>query len=76
MTGAPPAYKWIRDALLAGKSVVTANKAVIALHGAELFDIALAGGVDLMFEASVAGGIPIIRSLRKGLVANRDESLN
>ncbi|MFP6642464.1 MAG: homoserine dehydrogenase [Candidatus Latescibacterota bacterium] len=76
LTGAPPAYEWIRDALLAGKSVVTANKAVIALHGAELFDIALAGGVDLMFEASVAGGIPIIRSLRNGLVANRVESLH
>jgi len=76
LTGAPPAYEWIRDSLLAGKSVVTANKAVIALHGAELFDIALAGGVDLMFEASVAGGIPIIRSLRNGLVANRVESLH
>ena len=48
----------------------------IALHGAELFDIALADGVDLMFEASVAGGIPIIRSLRNGLVANRVESLH
>ncbi len=76
LTGAAPAYEWIRDALQAGKSVVTANKAVIALHGAELFDIALAKGVDLMFEASVAGGIPIIRSLRNGLVANRVESLH
>lgn len=76
LTGAPPAYEWIRDALKAGKSVVTANKAVIALHGAELFDIAMDRGVDLMFEASVAGGIPIIRSLRNGLVANRMESLH
>ena len=75
LTGAEPAYEWIRDALTSGKSVVTANKAVIALHGAELFDIALDRGVDLMFEASVAGGIPIIRSLRNGLVANRVESL-
>ena len=75
LTGAEPAYEWIRSALQAGKSVVTANKAVIALHGAELFDIALDRGVDLMFEASVAGGIPIIRSLRDGLVANRVESL-
>lgn len=76
LTGAEPAYEWIRDALQSGKSVVTANKAVIALHGAELFDIALTRGVDLMFEASVAGGIPIIRSLRNGLVANRVESLH
>jgi homoserine dehydrogenase len=76
LTGAAPAYEWIRDALRAGKSVVTANKAVIALHGAELFDMALDRGVDLMFEASVAGGIPIIRSLRNGLVANRVESLH
>ena len=76
LTGAPAAYDWIRDALRSGKSVVTANKAVIALHGTELFDIALEAGVDLMFEASVAGGIPIIRSLRNGLVANRVESLH
>ena len=76
LTGAAPAYEWIRDALSGGKSVVTANKAVIALHGAELFDIAQEQGVDLMFEASVAGGIPIIRSLRNGLVANRVESLH
>ncbi len=76
LTGAAPAYEWIRAALQAGKSVVTANKAVIALHGAELFAIALERGVDLMFEASVAGGIPIIRSLRNGLVANRVESLH
>jgi homoserine dehydrogenase len=76
LTGAEPAYEWIRGALDRGKSVVTANKAVIAAHGAELFDLAVARGVDLLFEASVAGGIPIIRSLRNGLVANRVESLH
>ena len=75
LTGAAPAYGWIRSALEAGKDVVTANKAVIAEHGGELFDIALAHDVDLMFEASVAGGIPVIRSLREGLVANRVRSL-
>ena len=75
LTGAPGACGWIRQALKAGKHVVTANKAVIAEHGDELFDLAAEGDVDLLFEASVAGGIPIIRSLRNGLVANRVESL-
>ena len=75
LTGAAPAYEWIKQALTAGKDVVTANKAVIAEHGDELFALALDKGVDLLFEASVAGGIPIIRSLRSGLVANRVESL-
>ena len=75
LTGAAPAYEWIRTALERGKDVVTANKAVIAEHGEELFHIALEKQVELMFEASVAAGIPIIRSLRTGLVANRVESL-
>ncbi len=75
LTGAPGAFGWIRQALQAGKHVVTANKAVIAGHGDELFDLAAEGDVDLLFEASVAGGIPIIRSLRNGLVANHVESL-
>lgn len=75
LTGAAPAYGWIKSCLEAGKDVVTANKAVIAEHGDELFALALDRGVDLLFEASVAGGIPIIRSLRSGLVANRVESL-
>ena len=59
-----------------GKHVVTANKALLALHGAELFDAARAHGVDVAFEASVGGGIPILRSLREGLAANRIESLH
>ncbi|MFA6110216.1 MAG: homoserine dehydrogenase [Candidatus Latescibacterota bacterium] len=75
LTGAPGAIEWVRAALASGKDVVTANKAMLAEHGDELFELALARGVDLMFEASVAGGIPIIRSLRAGLVANRVESL-
>lgn len=59
-----------------GKHVVTANKALLALHGSEIFDAALRRGVDVGFEASVAGGIPILRSIREGLVANRIESLH
>lgn len=75
LTGAPGAYQWVKRALQNGKDVVTANKALLAEHGGELFDLARQTGADLMFEASVAGGIPIIRSLRSGLVANRVESL-
>ena len=75
VSGAACAYEWIRAALEQGKDVVTANKAVLARHGEELFGLALDKGADLMFEASVAGGIPIIRSLRNGLVANQVESL-
>jgi homoserine dehydrogenase len=58
------------------KHVVTANKALLALHGSEIFDAASRVGVDVGFEASVAGGIPILRSVREGLVANRIESLH
>ena len=65
------AKKLILDALNAGKSVVTANKALLALHGEELFAAAEKNNVDLYYEASVAGGIPIIKALREGLSANR-----
>ncbi len=58
-------------AIEAGKHVVTANKALLALHGKEIFDAAKRQGVDVAFEASVGGGIPILRSLREGLAANR-----
>ena len=58
LTGAPPAYEWIRASLERGKDVVTANKAVVAEHGGELFDLALEKQAELMFEASVAAGIP------------------
>lgn len=60
-----------RAALRHGKPVVTANKAMLALHGSELAALAEAAGVPLAFEAAVAGGIPIIKSLREGLAANR-----
>ncbi len=62
-------------AIDSGKHVVTANKALLALHGKEIFDAADAKGVDVAFEASVGGGIPILRSMREGLSANRIESL-
>ncbi len=70
------AKRYTLAAIAAGKHVVTANKALLALHGAEIFGAAQRAGVDVGFEASVAGGIPILRSIREGLVANRIESLH
>lgn len=61
------------EAIANGKHVVTANKALLALHGNEIFAAARAKGVIVAFEAAVAGGIPIIKALREGLVANRIE---
>ena len=69
--GTTIAKKFILDAIEAGKCVVTANKALLALHGKEIFDAAEKKGVDVYYEASVAGGIPIIKALREGLVSNR-----
>jgi homoserine dehydrogenase len=63
-------------ALERGKPVVTANKALLALHGKEIFEAARRGGADVAFEASVGGGIPILRSLREGLAANHIESVH
>ena len=71
MGGIEPARTFILRAMKSGKHVVTANKALLALHGAEIFAAAQEYGVRIGFEASVGGGIPIIRSLREGLVANR-----
>ena len=65
------AKKFILTALAQGKPVVTANKALLALHGSELFAAAEASKADIYYEASVCGGIPIIKALREGLVANR-----
>ena len=73
MGGYEPAYALALDAITRGKHVVTANKALLARHGNELFDAARAHGVMLAFEAAVAGGIPIIKALREGLTANRIE---
>jgi homoserine dehydrogenase len=63
----------VLEAIAAGKHVVTANKALLAVHGSEIFAAARARGVIVAFEAAVAGGIPIIKALREGLTANRIE---
>lgn len=74
--GTGAARKITLAAIDQGKHVVTANKALLALHGKEIFAAAAGRGVDVAFEASVGGGIPILRSLREGLAANRIESLH
>jgi len=63
----------VLEAIAAGKHVVTANKALLAVHGTEIFGAAREKGVVVAFEAAVAGGIPIIKALREGLTANRIE---
>src|SRR4029434_1621258 len=73
--GLEPARTFILRALTAGQHVVTANKALLAHHGAELYEEARRAGVSLGFEAAVAGGIPLIRAVKEGLVANRVLSL-
>ena len=69
--GLEPAADWIRQALEAGKSVVTANKQVMARQGADLLQVAADRRRHLLFEAAVAGGIPIIRAVREGLAGDR-----
>ncbi|MGA3001396.1 MAG: homoserine dehydrogenase [Acetobacteraceae bacterium] len=66
-----PAKALVEAAIAAGKPVVTANKALLAVHGAELAAMAEAHGVPLAFEAAVAGGIPVIKAIREGLAGNR-----
>ncbi|MBG57421.1 homoserine dehydrogenase [Porticoccus hydrocarbonoclasticus] len=73
--GITVARELILDAIEHGKHVVTANKALIAEHGNEIFNAARVKGVTVAFEASVAGGIPIIKAIREGLSANRIEWL-
>ena len=69
--GLEPAADWIRQALEAGKSVVTANKQVMAHAGAELLRVAAERERHLLFEAAVAGGVPVIRAVREGLAGDR-----
>lgn len=73
--GAEPAKTFILQAIRNKKHIVTANKALLALHGDEIFREAYRHGVDVNFEASVGGGIPLIRSIKEGLVANRIRSI-
>ena len=65
----------ILEAISAGKTVVTANKALLALHGEEIFAAASRKGVDIGFEASVGGGIPVIHAVKEGLAANAIQSI-
>ncbi len=69
--GLKPAEEWVRSALSAGKSVVTANKQLIVRHGPELLELANANGCQLEFGASVAGGVPVLPALRTGLSGDR-----
>lgn len=71
--GYSPARELVLEAIAHGKHVVTANKALIALHGNEIFSAAQEKGVTVAFEAAVAGGIPIIKAVREGLAANHIE---
>lgn len=71
MGGIEPAYTFVKRCLEAGKKVATSNKALVAKHGAELLEIARDRSINFMFEASVGGGIPIIRALNSSLTADR-----
>ena len=73
MGGVSPIKDWVLQIIDAGKPIITANKALIALHGNEIFDYAAQKNVAIMYEASVAGGIPIIKTLREGLGGNNIE---
>ncbi|MBI3622149.1 MAG: homoserine dehydrogenase [Nitrospirae bacterium] len=74
--GYDPAERYLTEAMRGGKCVVTANKALLATAGERLFEAADRHGVEIGFEASVGGGIPIIRALKEGLAANRIEGLS
>ncbi|MFP4429026.1 MAG: homoserine dehydrogenase [Desulfovermiculus sp.] len=73
--GLDTAYHLIKNSLLAGKSIVTANKALLAEYGPELFELAASKNLGLYYEASVAGGIPIVQTLKESLAGNRIKSL-
>lgn len=75
MGGIEPAYTFVKRSLLAGKCVVTSNKALVAKHGAELLSIAKEKNINFLFEASVGGGIPIIRPLNSSLTADEIEEI-
>ena len=75
MGGVEPAYTFVKRALLSGKSVTTSNKALVAKHGAELLAIAKEKEINFLFEASVGGGIPIIRPLNSSLTADEIEEI-
>jgi homoserine dehydrogenase len=76
MGGEEPARGYVERAIRDGKGVVTANKALLAKHGPALVELAIAQGVDLAFEASVGGGIPVIRTLREALTSDWVETVH
>ena len=73
--GIEPARTFMLEAISKGKHVITANKALLSIHGKEIFEAAAANKVEVGFEASVGGGIPVIKGLKEGLVANRINSI-
>ncbi|MDR1066961.1 MAG: homoserine dehydrogenase [Clostridiales bacterium] len=75
MGGVEPAYSYVKRCLLNGKTVVTSNKELVAKHGAELLNIARENNLNFLFEASVGGGIPIIRPLNQSLTADEITSV-
>ena len=75
MGGVEPAYTFVKEAILKGKSVCTSNKELVAKHGAELLELSKAKKVNFLFEASVGGGIPIIRPLNQSLTADEIEEI-
>ena len=76
MGGSHPAYDFTKECLKAGKSVITSNKEVVAKYGVELGDLAAENGARYLFEASVGGGIPIIRPMTVDLASNRIKKIN
>lgn len=76
MGGTKPAYEYVKKSLLSGKSVCTSNKELVAAYGAELVHIAKSKSVNFLFEASVGGGIPVIRPLNQSLTADKIEQIN
>ncbi len=75
MGGYEPAKSFVLEAIEKGKHIVTANKALLALYGSEIFSKAAENGVEVAFEASVGGGITILKSIKEGLAANRIKSI-
>ena len=75
MGGVNPAYDFVKKCLLNGKSVVTSNKELVAAKGAELLKIAKENNVNFLFEASVGGGIPVLRPMAQCLTANQINSV-
>lgn len=75
MGGTEPAFTFVKRALLAGKSVCTSNKALVAKHGPELMEIARENNINFLFEASCGGGIPIIRPLNSSLTADEIDEI-